>query len=439
MTKDEAVRGPNRLGGIGALVRTIKEQAEDDEVKQGMQPGPQETALEGRAPAAAPAEPAVKEAKPEKDAEGDVEMNGAGAAAADGEDGEVPEGGPSKPKTTVEKKKRKDKIAELGVIGQEAVKMRRELRAKRKEEYKKSLEKNYRPQDDPKAIGDPYKTLFISRLSRKATEQDLQREFEMYGAIESIRIVKNRKGKSNSYAFIVYERERDMKAAYKDAEGIPIHHKRIMVDVERGRTVKGWKPRKLGGGLGGRPKPVDPATAVPQFGAPGGGFRGGFQGGRGRGFGDRGGFRGGFGGGRGGFQGGGGDRGYGDRGFGGGDRGGFRGGFGGGRGGPPGGGFGGRGGFQGGGGGGGGGYGPPGGGYGGPPGGGFGGGQNGYSQGPPGGGGYGAPGGGQGYKRDYDQGAGGGGGGGGYGPPGGGYGSAPGGGYDDRDPKRMRY
>lgn len=65
-------------------------------------------------------------------------------------------------------------------------------------------------------------------------------------------------------------------AAYKDAEGIPIHHKKILVDVERGRTVKGWKPRKLGGGLGGRPKPVDPAAVAvtPAF---TGGFQGGFR------------------------------------------------------------------------------------------------------------------------------------------------------------------
>jgi U1 small nuclear ribonucleoprotein len=33
----------------------------------------------------------------------------------------------------------------------------------------------------------------------------------MYGKIERIRIVKDKKGKSKSYAFIVYERERDMK------------------------------------------------------------------------------------------------------------------------------------------------------------------------------------------------------------------------------------
>ena len=47
-----------------------------------------------------------------------------------------------------------------------------------------------------------------------------------------------------------------MKAAYKDADGLKIKGKRILVDVERGRTVKEWKPMRLGGGLGGQPKPV---------------------------------------------------------------------------------------------------------------------------------------------------------------------------------------
>lgn len=124
-------------------------------------------------------------------------------------------------------------------------------------------------------------------------------------------------------------------AAYKESDGLHIMGKRILVDVERGRTVRGWKPRRLGGGLGGRPKKVDPAPLPP----PRSSFRGGMGGrsGGGGGFGDRG-FRGrggGFGGGRGGgFSGGGGDRGYGDRSGGGGfgDRGngGMRGGYGGG-------------------------------------------------------------------------------------------------------------
>lgn len=110
-----------------------------------------------------------------------------------------------------------------------------------------------------------------------------------------------------------------MKAAYKETDGIRIRDRRVLVDVERGRTVSGWKPRRFGGGLGGRGSakatPARGPSGPASFGPSGpGGFRGGFDGGF------RGGFRGGRGGGfRGGFS----DRG----GFGGGDRGGYRGGF----------------------------------------------------------------------------------------------------------------
>lgn len=98
-----------------------------------------------------------------------------------------------------------------------------------------------------------------------------------------------------------------LSAAYKEADGLYILGKRILVDVERGRTVRGWKPRRLGGGLGGRPKPAAPVLRD-EGGGGRGGFRGGMRGGdrggfggRGRGFSDRPG--GGFGG-RGGFRGG---------------------------------------------------------------------------------------------------------------------------------------
>ena len=71
------------------------------------------------------------------------------------------------------------------------------------------------PQQDREAVGDPYRTLFISRLSFAATEEDLRREFNMYGPIERIRLVREitgkKKGKSRGYAFVLYEREKDMK------------------------------------------------------------------------------------------------------------------------------------------------------------------------------------------------------------------------------------
>lgn len=57
-------------------------------------------------------------------------------------------------------------------------------------------------------------------------------------------------GKFKGYAFIEYEKEADMKSAYHDADAKKINGRRVLVDVERGRTVESWRPRRLGGGLG---------------------------------------------------------------------------------------------------------------------------------------------------------------------------------------------
>jgi len=37
--------------------------------------------------------------------------------------------------------------------------------------------------------------------------------------------------------------------AYKHADGKKIDNRRVVVDVERGRTVKSWRPRRLGKGF----------------------------------------------------------------------------------------------------------------------------------------------------------------------------------------------
>jgi U1 small nuclear ribonucleoprotein len=111
---------------------------------------------------------------------------------------------------------------------------------------------------DPKAeekqadkTEDAYKTLFVSRLSYDVSAEDLKYEFEYYGSISKATVVKDKKEKSRGYAFVSFERSKDLKEAYKDADGRKINGRRILVDVERGRTVKNWKPRRLGGGLGG--------------------------------------------------------------------------------------------------------------------------------------------------------------------------------------------
>lgn len=95
------------------------------------------------------------------------------------------------------------------------------------------VKKLYQPAEDAQVRGDPFKTLFISRLSYDVDTKDLEREFSRYGPIERIRIVadngekwkelkergvdmkkvskKKKQGASRGYAFIVFEREDDMK------------------------------------------------------------------------------------------------------------------------------------------------------------------------------------------------------------------------------------
>merc|ERR1712066_947851 len=114
----------------------------------------------------------------------------------------------------------------------------------------KLLAADYDPHKDSNAVGDPFKTLFVARISYDTTEKKLKREFEVFGSIKRVRMVYDQKGKPRGYAFIEYEHERDLKNAYKQGDGKKIDGRRVMVDVERGRTVEGWMPRRLGGGRG---------------------------------------------------------------------------------------------------------------------------------------------------------------------------------------------
>lgn len=130
----------------------------------------------------------------------------------------------------------------------------------------------------PRLQGDPFRTLFVSRLSYDVNEKRLRKEFEQYGPIKRVRIVTDKNGgaramhaaphgharacrgpprpplllppttppprrhagKSRGYGFIEFEDKKDMKEAYKAADGRKIEARRVLVDVERGRTVETW-------------------------------------------------------------------------------------------------------------------------------------------------------------------------------------------------------
>mmetsp|Transcript_30397 Transcript_30397/g.116518 ORF Transcript_30397/g.116518 Transcript_30397/m.116518 type:complete len:211 (-) Transcript_30397:979-1611(-) len=93
---------------------------------------------------------------------------------------------------------------------------------------------------------DPFKTLFVSRLALETTEAKLMREFETFGRIKRVRMpIRGDTKLPCGYAFIEFEKEKEMKEAYKAGDGRRIDGKRISVDVERGRTIPNWLPKRL--------------------------------------------------------------------------------------------------------------------------------------------------------------------------------------------------
>lgn len=101
---------------------------------------------------------------------------------------------------------------------------------------------------------DPFKSVFVSRLDFKITEIELSKLFTRFGSIDSIRIIRDKEQKSRGYAFIVFENAADADNCVSELSrtGLRINNRTALVDIERGRIIRSWKPRRLGGGLGGR-------------------------------------------------------------------------------------------------------------------------------------------------------------------------------------------
>ncbi|KAI5955904.1 hypothetical protein KGF54_001406 [Candida jiufengensis] len=132
----------------------------------------------------------------------------------------------------------------------------------KKLKQKESFERQLKDWNDPELFAknekdvmkDPYKTVFIARLDYDLTEIEISQYFQKFGVIESISLIKDKDGKSRGYGFIVYERDSDAQTCVSTLSrtGVKLKNKTILVDIERSRIWRNWKPRRLGGGEGGR-------------------------------------------------------------------------------------------------------------------------------------------------------------------------------------------
>lgn len=114
----------------------------------------------------------------------------------------------------------------------------------------RALNANYKPNE--RVVGNPRYTIFVGRLHMKTNEETLKHKFRKYGKIVRCRIVRDIvTGQSKQYGFIEFASRDSVHDAVKNMKS-RIDENEIIVDYEHERLMKGWMPRRLGGGFGGR-------------------------------------------------------------------------------------------------------------------------------------------------------------------------------------------
>ena len=115
----------------------------------------------------------------------------------------------------------------------------------------RAIQARYRP--NKRLTGNARRTIFVGRLSLATTESTLRQLFSTFGEIVQVSLIRDIvTGFSKGYAFIEYKESRDAEQAYDEGNKLNVDGKCILVDYEFDRIMKGWVPRRLGGGFGGK-------------------------------------------------------------------------------------------------------------------------------------------------------------------------------------------
>ncbi|XP_063434113.1 U11/U12 small nuclear ribonucleoprotein 35 kDa protein-like [Mytilus trossulus] len=115
----------------------------------------------------------------------------------------------------------------------------------------RAMAAKYKPNKD--VVGDPEKTIFIARLNPKTDETTIEKVYSGYGVIKQFRLVRDIiTGYSRCYAFVEYYDHKEAEDAVWRGHKQEIDGCEVFVDYECERVLKGWVPRRLGGGFGGK-------------------------------------------------------------------------------------------------------------------------------------------------------------------------------------------
>jgi cold-inducible RNA-binding protein len=94
--------------------------------------------------------------------------------------------------------------------------------------------------------------IFVGNLSFKTTEEELQREFEAFGEVDSVKIIKDQyTHKSRGFAFVEMGSRDQALAAIDGINGKELAGQTLTVNEAKPREARGGQNRERRGGGGG--------------------------------------------------------------------------------------------------------------------------------------------------------------------------------------------
>jgi RNA recognition motif-containing protein len=93
--------------------------------------------------------------------------------------------------------------------------------------------------------------IYVGNLSREVSEDELRKEFEAFGAVTSVNIIKDRySGESRGFGFVEMSTKSEAQAAINGLNGKSLGERTLNVSEARPRAEGGRRPFG-GGGFGG--------------------------------------------------------------------------------------------------------------------------------------------------------------------------------------------
>lgn len=115
----------------------------------------------------------------------------------------------------------------------------------------RAIQAHYEPAHNLKSK--PERTLFVARLGPKVSKRDLKDLFSRYGDVVSAKVIVDVvTGLSQGYGFVEMRSVEEARKIIKRCVDVTLKGHKIFIDYECSRTLKGWRPRRLGGGFGGK-------------------------------------------------------------------------------------------------------------------------------------------------------------------------------------------